>query len=481
MTAWRASLVGFALSAALLVGIGWLAFSRITELTTANAAVEHTLLVRATAEGLLSLLKDAETGQRGFVITAAPEYLEPYTAALAALPSQIVEFRRLTADNPTQQANIAVLEGLIDRRLIILREGIAARRESGFPAAAERVQQGEGKRVMDTARASVARILSEEDRLMVGRAQAQEQRTRQVLNASVGGLSAAFLVLVAAIAFMARAVTERERASAKQVAAEAVTSAVQKSEEHLRVTLTSIGDAVITTDERGHVTRLNAVAESLTGWTQSAASGRPVADIFVIVNEETRQTVESPVDKVLREGRIVGLANHTILIARDSRETFIDDSAAPIRSATGETLGVVLVFRDITERRQTDRELLMARERLAQFVEHVPCLLWEAWGEPDAADQRIDFVSAHVETMLGYTVEEWLATPNFWLTILHPEDKDAAVSAAAAAYRTGDVHTNRFRWIAKDGRTVAVETRATVIKDATGASIGMRGVTVATA
>ncbi|MBI5667666.1 MAG: PAS domain-containing protein [Chloroflexi bacterium] len=126
--------------------------------------------------------------------------------------------------------------------------------------------------------------------------------------------------------------------------------------ERLHVTLTSIGDAVITTDERGHVALMNAVAEQLTGWTQAEAAGRPLVEVFHILNEYTRQPVESPVDKVMREGTVVGLANHTILIAKDGREVPIDDSGAPIRDSRGQIAGVVLVFRDITERRAVEQE-----------------------------------------------------------------------------------------------------------------------------
>ena len=128
----------------------------------------------------------------------------------------------------------------------------------------------------------------------------------------------------------------------------------------------------------------------------------------------------------------------------------------------------------------SERELKIARERLAQFVDNVPCLLWEAWGKPDAADQHIDFVSPYVEPMLGYSVKEWLATPNFWLTIVHPDDRDKAAKAAADAFSRGAGHINRFRWITKDRRVIDVETRSAVIKDEDGTPIGMRGVTVIT-
>jgi PAS domain S-box-containing protein len=111
------------------------------------------------------------------------------------------------------------------------------------------------------------------------------------------------------------------------------------------------------TDSSGRVSYLNPVAEQMTGWTSRDASTRPVGEVFRIVNEESHRTVENPVTKVLREGRVVDLANHTLLPSRDGREIPIDDSAAPIKDALGEITGVVLIFRDITERRNTERTL----------------------------------------------------------------------------------------------------------------------------
>ena len=128
-----------------------------------------------------------------------------------------------------------------------------------------------------------------------------------------------------------------------------------KQRELLRITLSSIGDAVITTDTKGLVTFLNPVAEFLTGWTQKEATGVPLDSVFKIVNEETRRTVENPATRALREGVIVGLANHTLLIAKDGTERPIDDSAAPIRHSNGEVAGVVLVFRDVSESRRQKR------------------------------------------------------------------------------------------------------------------------------
>lgn len=139
-----------------------------------------------------------------------------------------------------------------------------------------------------------------------------------------------------------------ERQSAYQLAAE---------KERLTVTLQSIGDAVITTNRRGHITLMNPIAEALTGWYEAEATGRPLPEVFRIVNERTRQPCVNPVDKVLTTGSIVGLANHTILIAKDGSEFYIANSGAPIRDIGGEISGVVMVFRDVTDQQRIGEEM----------------------------------------------------------------------------------------------------------------------------
>lgn len=141
--------------------------------------------------------------------------------------------------------------------------------------------------------------------------------------------------------------------------------------ESLRVTLASIGDAVITTDTNSRITYLNAVAETLTGWTQRDAAGLPLDTIFRIVNEETRSTVENPVTRALREGLVVGLANHTVLITKNGAERPIDDSAAPIRDERGNIVGCILVFRDIANRRRSEEALRRSEERVRSVVNTV--------------------------------------------------------------------------------------------------------------
>lgn len=151
-----------------------------------------------------------------------------------------------------------------------------------------------------------------------------------------------------------------------QKALQATSSELFKLNERLTITLKSIGDGVITTDANAQIIFINSVAERLTGWTQAEAAGQPLAKVFHIVNEQTHEIVESPAEKVIREGVTVGLANHTVLLARDGREIPIDDSGAPIIDSTGAIAGVVLVFRDIIERKEAEhreKEIIASNER----------------------------------------------------------------------------------------------------------------------
>ena len=148
------------------------------------------------------------------------------------------------------------------------------------------------------------------------------------------------------------------------------------------------------------------------------------------------------------------------------------------------TLMTLLVAAVTTERRkaEADRsklgsELEHQRRRIEDIVAHVPGVVWEAWGKPDAANQRIDFVSSHVEKMLGYSKEEWLSTPNFWLTVVHPDDKERAAREAAEIFASGKGGTSRFRWVHKDGHEIWVEGQSIVVCDESG-PFGMRGVTL---
>ncbi|MDB5351002.1 MAG: domain S-box [Planctomycetota bacterium] len=166
-----------------------------------------------------------------------------------------------------------------------------------------------------------------------------------------------------------RAMDPVARALALGIERRRAADALAESEAWLATTLASIGDALIATDRHGNVRFLNPVAETLTGWSREVASGRSMHEVFHIINEHTRLPAENPIERVIREGVVVGLANHTILIARDGTETPIEDSAAPIRDEAGGVAGVVMVFRDVTEGRAARRLLQQSEERKAAILQ----------------------------------------------------------------------------------------------------------------
>jgi PAS domain S-box-containing protein len=158
-----------------------------------------------------------------------------------------------------------------------------------------------------------------------------------------------------------------EETTARRVAEEN-SRLIQEQRERLRVTLESIGDAVISTDAEGRVEFLNPAAQQLVGWDNAEASGRSLSEVFRVVNEQTRQPVENPALRPLAEGIAVALANHSVLISRDGSERPVDDSAAPIRDGRGDVVGSVLVFRDITERKQAEQALRDSDRRKDEFL-----------------------------------------------------------------------------------------------------------------
>jgi diguanylate cyclase (GGDEF)-like protein/PAS domain S-box-containing protein len=177
---------------------------------------------------------------------------------------------------------------------------------------------------------------------------------------------------------------------------------IKESQKWLSITLQSIGDAVIATDERSRVKFLNPIAERLTGWSQSEAFNRPLAEIFKIVSETSGQTEQNPVDKVFETGTIIGLANHTILINKNGQRIPIDDNAAPIRDENGRIIGVVLVFRDITERREIQRQIEQSEERYRAVVEQAS----EGIYLVDVITKRVVEANKTFQELLGYSNEE---------------------------------------------------------------------------
>jgi PAS domain S-box-containing protein len=236
---------------------------------------------------------------------------------------------------------------------------------------------------------------------------------------------------------------------------------LRREREMLEVTLRSIGDAVIVTDVAGRVTFLNAVAEHLTGWPMVDAAEQPFDRIFRIVNEHTGKPVEDPVAKVLATGSIVGLANHTILIARDGRRVPIDDSGAPVRLPTGELVGIVVVFRDVTERKRAEHEHAL----LAAIVE----------SSDDAIISKtlegiVTSWNPAAKRLFAYEAEEIIGKP---ITTIIPPELHAEERRILERLRRGERmdHYETVR-VAKDGRRIDISLTVSPIRNAEGEIIG---------
>ena len=235
---------------------------------------------------------------------------------------------------------------------------------------------------------------------------------------------------------------------------------VRQQNEWFKVTLASIGDGVITADVDGNITMLNPVAEQLTGWTTAEAQGQPLEKVFHILNEDTRSEVENPALRAVREGVIFGLANHTILITRDGREIAIDDSGAPIR--VGEkTLGSIMVFRDITERRRAQQ----ARALLAGIVDS---------SEDAIVSKSLDGIITSwnhaAERMFGWTSEEAVGKS---ITMIIPQEMRDEETMILGRLRQGE-RIEHFETIrcAKDGRRLNISLSISPVRNQEGQVIG---------
>jgi PAS domain S-box-containing protein len=425
----------------------------------AMAEARHARAVLDSNETLLSALKDAETGQRGFLVTGDKKYLEPYHQALALIPSALTQLTTLTQDDPEQAERLKLLAPLVSEKLAELEQGIEIMQSRGVAPAADFVRTDRGKQAMDRIRELSAAIRREESAGLTGRREALDLHGQRTRLATLLGNAVLFVLLLIAGGMVAKAGVRSDHLIGELRVSERCTAEVR---DLLQTTLSSIGDAVMVTDERGRVTFINPVAQKLTHWTQEEATGQPVTEIFRIVNETTRNTVESPVARVLREGTIVGLANHTVLLARDGREVPIDDSGAPIRDHRGSVIGVVLVFRDITARKKAEEASL----RLASIVE---------FSGDAIVSQRLDGVllswNDAAARMFGYSEVEMVGRQLSILALEHDTDDPEHVLERLRAGEPA-VHYEAVRH-RKDGSLIEIAAVASPIRDSAGTLIGV--------
>lgn len=358
-------LIGFSLLLILVIGNGILTRRKLAAQIESQSRLAETRSILLELEKTESLIKDAETGQRGYLYTGDAKYLAPYNQARDQVGTQLDELNRLAAGDTHRQAYVARLRSLSTEKLNELARTIALY-QTGKPEDARAVvTSGVGLLTMDQIRRLLEQAEQEESVIEAMRTAEYEGSIRATTNSIylASGLAAVGLVLLAYFIFREIALREKH------------TRDLREREEWFRVTLTSIGDAVIVTDPQGRIRFINPIGEGLTGTTMEQMLGRDILQVFPIYNEFTGEKSQNPVSRVMEQGRIVGLANHTVLQHTDGTLIPIEDSAAPIRDDKGALIGVVLVFRDVTSERKSQdllrkSEKLTAAARLSATVAH---------------------------------------------------------------------------------------------------------------
>ena len=424
----------------------------------AYTKVRETRRVLNLNEALIDAVRDAETGQRGFLLTGRPEYLEPYQAALDHLTAETSELASLLNPDPDRRSRFRQLQSLVATKLDEMRATIGLRQSGQAAAALALVQSGQGERTMDQIRqasqhmeeAETARWQAAWDDLRAG---AQHLRIVILLGS----------VLLVVLVGMGGAALQNASQKMEQLVAQLEQSkrAAEQNRDLLRAALYSIGDAVITTDRDGGVDMMNAVAERLTGYTETEARGARIERIVDIVNQATRAVVENPIRTVLRHGQAVGLANHTVLISKSGVEIPIDDSAAPIKGSAGGVSGVVLVFRDVSERRKA----FDTARRLASIVENSDDAILA-----ESLDGTVTAWNRAAERLFGYSAGEIIGSPISRIIPLDRQDEMQNTLDQIAEGKSVD-HQETER-LTKDGRRIKVSITVSPIRDADGRVVG---------
>jgi PAS domain S-box-containing protein len=355
-----------------IVALGLLALTLgygVQQMQRSARRVDHSDRVIAHANKLVELMVDEETGLRGFLLTHDPAFLQPYRDANRELEPEFAVLFGLIRRDPEQTARLQRLKTEFQSWQQDAEEAMAPPK----PAFDSNALMLERKRKMDNLRATAEDFLTVETRIRASRS----FTALRVDKLSLYGLLGLVAILAGLLAWEIRRLFQKLAAAYNLQIKEVKRWGDQSyaREQWLNTTLRSIGDAVIASDPDGKVVFMNRIAEQLTGWKEKEADGVPLAKIFAVINQRTRAAVENPVDAVRRSGKIVGLANHTILVRKDGKEFHIDDSAAPILDVNARMIGIVLVFRDISERHASEAALMRAEKlasagRLAAAIAH---------------------------------------------------------------------------------------------------------------
>ena len=383
---WRFLAIGIVLIIFVLFYRDWRAFQN------ASRQVDQTRLLQKQTDVLLSSVTDAETGQRGYLLTGDPQYLAPYEKAIKDLPDELAQLAQTAAAAQRDVDQVRNIQALINDKLNELKRTIDVREQQGADAALADMRNGEGRLTMDEVRSNCKVLLSGEYMSLFqleNDAKLHADRSRIIVLVGCLGLLLLLFRMGSAIDSVVR---EREDFAGR----------IEDSRQMLETTLASIGDAVIVTDATGAIRFMNSVAGKMTAWSPDDAIREPLSEVFQVVDERTRKPIENPFHAVQAGTAPRAPSRHMLLISKDGGEISIEDSSAPVRAEGGQMLGAVIVFRDVTLRRIAEREL----ERWKQIFSGAGFGMFVA----DARTGVIVDMNPTFAAMHGYSVDELLGT-----------------------------------------------------------------------
>ena len=391
--------------------------------------VDHTDQVLDQSGHLLMLLVDMESGTRGYIATGDETFLHPYLEGAKRSDSEFQTLYQQLEDNPSQQQRLKDIHaGYAEWQTYA--NGIIALRLAG-KADPTLYENQQGKRKMDALRAQISAFQIAEEELRAQRVQATHVRWGLMVTSCLGlGLGVGIF-----LAWFTRYHVEK------------LGTKLLQSEERWTATLGSIGEAVIATDSEGRVTFLNPIAAALTGWTSVEAQNQPIGIVLKLINEESGMTADNEVLRVLKEKRVLAVANHVDLVTRDGREIPVEHSAAPILAGEGKVIGVVLIFRDVAERRQ---EQIATKEQAALLE-----LTQDSVFVIDM-EGKIHFWSRGAEAMFGYSKAQ--AVGNTSHKLLCTEFPQPVAEIRAELMRVGHWEGDLVK-TAHDGKRIVVSGR----------------------
>jgi PAS domain S-box-containing protein len=391
--------------------------------------VDHTDMVLDQSGHLLKLLVDMESAKRGYITTGDESFLRPYVEGTKRFDSEFQTLNQLVVDSPAQQQRLKAIDAGYQEAVEYDSRIIALRRAG--KADPTLIQNQLRRSKLDTLRSQVSEFQSVEVALRSERVEAAHHRWVLMVSSclALGLGSGVFLALFT-------------RSHIKKLG-----DKLLQNEERWTAVLGSIGEAVIATDSEGRITFLNPVAAALTGWPAEEALNQSIGHVLKLINEESGMTADNEVFRVLKDKKILAVANHVDLVTRDGREVAVEHSAAPIFAAKGKVIGVVLVFRDVAERR---------RERIATAEQAALLELTQDSVFVIDMEGRVQFWSRGAEAMLGYTKTE--AAGKIAHEMLCTEFPEPFVEITAQLMRVGHWEGDLIK-TAKNGSLVVVAGR----------------------